>query len=82
MFYFYLLRAPDDTIYAGVTHNLSDRENRHNSARGSNWTTAHGGGQIVYTEPYNTLPEARKREIQIKKWSRIKKEHLIQGLKP
>ncbi|MBP9686754.1 MAG: GIY-YIG nuclease family protein [Candidatus Doudnabacteria bacterium] len=81
-YYFYLLRTPDNTLYAGITHSLSDRDNRHNSVRGSNWTTAHGGGQIVYTESYSTLSEARKREIQIKKWSRIKKEHLIQGLKP
>ena len=49
---------------------------------GSQWTKQHGGGEIVYTETYTTLTEARRREIQIKKWSRVKKENLIKGLKP
>ncbi len=82
MYYFYLFRTPDDTLYTGVTGNLDDRENRHNTSRGSNWTTNHRGGQIVYTETYPTLSEARRREIQVKKWSRIKKENLIKRFKP
>ena len=42
----------------------------------------HGGGEIVYTESFSTLVEARRREVQVKKWSRIKKENLIKGLRP
>ena len=49
---------------------------------GSQWTRQHGGGKIVYTETYESLSEARQREIQVKKWSGIKKERLIQNLKP
>ncbi len=82
MYYFYLFKTTDNTLYAGVTNDLSDRDNRHNTNRGSNWTTTHNGGHIVYTETYSTLAEARQREIQVKKWSRIKKENLIKGLKP
>jgi putative endonuclease len=82
MYYLYLLRTPDNTLYTGVTSNLIEREERHNTSRGSTWTTKHKGGSIVYTESYATLSEARKREVQIKKWSRIKKEHLVKGLKP
>ena len=82
MYYFYLLRTPDNTLYTGVTNNLPDRENRHNTRRGSNWTTQHRGGSIVYTESYPTRAEAMQREKQVKKWSRIKKENLIKGFKP
>jgi putative endonuclease len=82
MFYFYLFRCNDGTLYAGSTNYPPQRENRHNSGIGSQWTKQHGGGQIAYTETYETLTGARRREIQVKKWSRIKKENLIQGLKP
>ncbi len=37
---------------------------------------------IVYSEEYSNLTEARKRELQVKKWSRIKKENLSQGKHP
>ncbi|MBL8030307.1 MAG: GIY-YIG nuclease family protein [Candidatus Doudnabacteria bacterium] len=77
MFYFYLLRTPNNTLYTGVTSNLRDRENRHNTGRGSIWTTTHHGGKIVYTETFPTLSKARLRETQVKKWSRVKKENLI-----
>jgi putative endonuclease len=33
--------------------------------------------QIVYTEAFQTLMEAVKREVQLKKWTRAKKEALI-----
>ena len=35
--------------------------------------------RVVYSESYPTLGLARKREIQLKKWSRDKKEALIAG---
>ena len=82
MYYFYLFRCQDNTLYTGSTSSLENREKRHNSGIGAKWTKQHGQGTIVYSEAYNTILEARKREVQIKKWSRIKKENLIKGLKP
>ena len=34
---------------------------------------------LVYTEPYESLSAALKRESQIKSWSRAKKDALIAG---
>jgi putative endonuclease len=82
MFYFYFFRCNDGTLYTGCTNYPPQREFRHNSGKGAQWTKQHGGGNIAYTETYQTLAGARKREIQVKKWSRIKKENLIKGLKP
>ncbi len=82
MFYFYLFRCEDNTLYAGNTNYPPQREKRHNPGIGAQWTKQHGGGKIVYTETYPTLNEAIQREIQVKKWSRIKREKLILGLKP
>jgi putative endonuclease len=82
MFYFYIFRCKDNTLYTGSTNYPPQREARHNAGAGAQWTKQHNGGIIVYTEKYQTLAKARQREIQVKKWSRIKKDRLIQGLKP
>lgn len=37
---------------------------------------------IIYSEQYGTLVEARRRESQVKKWSRVKKENLATGKHP
>lgn len=79
MHYFYITRSQDSTLYVGITNNPQSRINRHNEGQGSEWIKQHGQSVIVYTEEYPTYIEARKREIQVKKWSRQKKENLISG---
>jgi predicted GIY-YIG superfamily endonuclease len=67
------------TLYIGVTYALDQRIDAHQSGKGADWTRVHPGAQVVYSESYPTLGLARKREIQLKKWSRAKKEALIAG---
>ncbi len=81
MFYFYIFRCEDGTLYCGSTSSIQNREARHNSGYGAQWTKQHGSGKIIYFEKFLTLVEARRREAQVKKWSRIKKENLIKGMK-
>ncbi|MDP3741176.1 MAG: GIY-YIG nuclease family protein [bacterium] len=81
-YYFYIVRCQDDTLYCGSTNNTENRIKLHNSGHGSIYVRTHGGGQMVHRENYKTLTEAMRREIQVKKWSRQKKENLIKGLKP
>lgn len=78
-YYFYIVRCKDDTLYCGSTKNIENRIKLHNSGRGSVYVRTRGGGEIIYSETYKTLAEAMRREIQIKKWAREKKEDLIQG---
>jgi putative endonuclease len=35
--------------------------------------------KLVFSESYPTFSEARKREAQIKRWTRAKKEALVAG---
>lgn len=82
-FYLYIVHCQDNSLYIGSTGlTPPNRVERHNAGIGAKWFLQHGQGTVVYTEEYTTLLEARRREIQIKKWSRIKKEQLILGLKP
>jgi putative endonuclease len=76
MFYFYLFRCKDGTLYCGSTRNLIEREKLHNSGRGSKYVRAHGGGKIIYSEKFKTIGNALKREAEVKKWSRVMKQKL------
>lgn len=79
MYFVYVLRTLSNTLYIGVTQTLYQRIDAHNRGRRADWTRVHPGAQMVYSESYPTLGLARKREIQLKKWSRAKKESLIAG---
>lgn len=82
MFYFYIFLCKDGTFYCGSTNNLENREKRHNSPRsGAKYTRIHGGGKMVYSEKFPTLKEAMRREAEVKKWPRGKKEDLVKNFK-
>jgi len=67
----------DNKLYIGVTQNPEKRLYYHNTNQGAEFTKNKGNFITVFIEEYNTLKEARQREIQIKKWQREKKEMLI-----
>ena len=81
MYYVYIIKNTHDKLYAGISENLPKRLYYHNTKQGASFTktqVALGNKfKIVFYEEYQTLAEARKREIQIKKWRREKKENLI-----
>ena len=77
MYYVYMVKNDFEKLYTGVTTDLGDRLNYHNTKRGSRFTKGKAKFRIVFSEDYKTLAEARRREIQIKKWRREKKEILI-----
>ena len=64
-------------LYIGVTKDPQKRLAHHNTKQGANFTKNKRKFEIVFLEQYETLQQARQREIQIKKWRREKKEMLI-----
>jgi putative endonuclease len=77
MYFVYIIRTLDDTLYIGVSGRLGQRVGSHKSGKGAEWIKAHPGARLVYAESYATLSGARQREIQLKGWTRAKKEALI-----
>ena len=75
----YILLCNNDEYYVGSTTNLELRIEEHRSGVGSGFTKAHLPIDLVYTEEYDTIHEARLRERQLHKWSQAKKEALING---
>ena len=79
MYCVYILRTLDDTLYIGVSGSLRQRIGSHNRGKGAEWIKAHRGARLVYAEPHAALSSARRRESQLKRWTRAKKEALIVG---
>jgi putative endonuclease len=67
-FYVYVLQSEvTGRYYIGSAANLDQRILRHNAGRMQ--STRHSTPwQLVYSEPFHTLAEARRRELQIKSW--------------
>ena len=86
MFYVYMIRNSVEKLYVSVTKNPQARANYHNQERGARFTkyasTPFSTGlpdfKIIFLEQYETLSDARQREIQIKGWRREKKDMLIE----
>jgi putative endonuclease len=78
MHFVYMIRNSHGNLYTGVTDNPSQRLKYHNENRGAKFTKRDTEFEIVFLEEYATLAQARKREIQIKKWRRDKKDALIE----
>lgn len=77
MSWLYMLKNKGDKLYVGVTGSPSKRLARHNSKKGAQFTQNNPSFEIVFLEKYESLALARKREVQIKKWRRDKKDKLI-----
>ncbi len=77
--FFYMVRCNDGSLYSGIATRLEDRVKAHNSGKGAKYTAGRRPVSLVYSEKHQNLSEARKREIQVQKWKRLKKEQLVAG---
>jgi predicted GIY-YIG superfamily endonuclease len=77
--WFYILRLRSGTLYLGATTDLKKRFEEHGSGRAGRTTTLDSPVALVYSEEIETFSEARRREAQVKRWSRAKKEALVSG---
>jgi putative endonuclease len=69
-------------MYIGVTNNLPRRLNEHQSENSSLFTSKYHTHKLVYYEEYSSANEAIEREKQLKKWSRQKKNRLVESMNP
>jgi putative endonuclease len=72
------LECADGTLYVGSTNNLEKRLREHNGLKsGAHYTKIRRPVVLRYSESAPTLSDARKREIEIKRFSREKKLALL-----
>ena len=77
LWYVYILRCGDGTLYTGITDDVDRRLAVHRSGKGAKHTRGRGPLEVVYIQKVPDKSAALKREITIKKLTRQEKEQLI-----
>jgi putative endonuclease len=73
----YIVRCRDGTLYTGYARDPRRREKVHNSGRGARYTSGRLPVVLAYSEPFASKSDALKREWELKRWPRARKEALI-----
>ena len=83
MHYVYMLTNWDDSVlYIGVTSNLPKRLYEHRNGLADGFTKKYNVHKLVYYEETAYRISANERERQLKKWSRAKKNTLVNQMNP
>lgn len=78
VWYLYILRCKDNTLYTGITTDVEKRLESHRSGKGAKYTRGRGPLELVYREACGNHSDALKREYQIKQLSRQEKQSIIE----
>jgi predicted GIY-YIG superfamily endonuclease len=76
-FYVYILRCKDQSYYVGHTDDLETRMLEHADGSMPGYTVKRRPVKLVFSCEFTSREEALERELQLKGWSRAKKEALI-----
>ena len=68
VWYLYVVRCVDSTLYTGITTDVGRRVREHNaSRRGAKYTRTRRPVELVWTREYKSRSEAQKAEYSFKK---------------
>ena len=79
-YFAYIIQCENNKYYIGHTNNLEKRFGYHLKKYGAEFTKQNPPLKVVWHQKFSTEIEAIRREKQIKGWSRVKKENLINGI--
>ena len=77
MHFIYIVRCADGTLYTGYARDPKARVEKHNRGRGAKYTSGRRPVRLVYSEKFQSVGEALRREMALKRRSRAQKEELI-----
>lgn len=78
MWYLYILRCRDDTLYTGITTDVEKRLEAHRAGKGAKYTRGRAPLELVYREECGDHSAALHREIEVKALTREEKLKLIE----
>ena len=82
-YYIYILTNWNNKVmYIGVTNNLQRRLFEHKNKLIDGFSKKYNCNKLVYFELFFDISEAIKREKEIKKWRREKKNNLVKSMNP
>jgi putative endonuclease len=79
MWYVSILKCEHDRYYVGITNSIERRMDKHQQGVGASFTKQNRPEKVLHLEFFETKSLAMKREQQLKRWSRAKKNALITG---
>ncbi len=80
MYCVYILKCTDNTFYTGITSDLEKRLIEHQSGKHfGSYTFNRSPVRLMYYAEFTDINRAIATEKQIKKWSKTKKQALIDG---
>lgn len=78
MYHLYIIKCADQTLYTGITVDLTRRTREHNHSNlGAKYTRARRPVELVYSKKFRNRSTASKEENRIKQLPRKKKLELI-----
>jgi putative endonuclease len=79
--YVYIVRCYDNSLYAGVTVDVSRRLDEHNNSDrlGAKYTRARRPVELIFERRFGSRSEACKFESQVKNMSKKQKEVLVRS---
>lgn len=81
MYYVYMLRCGDGSLYTGIATDPEKRAAVHNCGKGAKYTRSRLPVTLVYREPQPDRSAASRREYQLKQLTRSQKLALIEAQK-
>ena len=78
MYYTYMLRCTDGSIYTGMSNNIDERFNKHLKGNGAKYTKSHIPDKLEAVWRCKDKSLACKLEYQIKQLTKKQKENIIQ----
>lgn len=81
MYFVYILKCADDSLYTGITTDVDRRFKEHKAGTASHYTRAHGAKEMIWTEESKDRSSASKREAEIKKFTRGEKLEMVKKKK-
>ena len=77
MYYVYIVKCSDGTLYTGYTTEIERRIEEHNLGQGARYTRGRTPVTLMHQETFSSKSKAMKREYAIKSLSRQEKQELI-----
>jgi putative endonuclease len=77
MYFVYLLKCADGSLYCGITIDVKRRFLEHQAGKGGSYTRSHKVIKVVYIQRCKDRSLALKREVEIKRLSKANKLNLI-----
>lgn len=80
MYFLYILKCKDGTLYTGITTDVVRRVAEHNTSKqGAKYTKARRPVKLVYQKKFMNRSTASREEARVKSLSRYEKLEMIRG---